>query len=137
MDNAGDPIWQIRDARSAVAVAEGLINKAWPETTSEYSVGIWAAAASGPLAAILYTVAATRRADGIAAARQIMADLACVYPAPDGREWIAVADRCPNQFLAQCLRSAAAMNTRQRDSISLVMTSVLGAPPPQAAPLAV
>lgn len=96
---------------------------------------IWMAAASGPLAAVLYTVAAARRADGIAAARQIAADITSANPSTSGREWTDVAARCPNQFLAQCLLSVAAMNPRQRDSISLVMVRALGVPPePSTAP---
>ncbi|MFA4085267.1 hypothetical protein ONA92_26595 [Mycobacteroides salmoniphilum] len=129
MSNPSDPIAQIRDARGALAAAEKLITAAWPEAAAEYSMEFWKAAASGPLAAVLYTVAATRRADGIAAARQLVTDLDRGHPAADGREWTKVAARCPNQFLAQCLRSGAAMSTRQRDSISRVMTRALGAPP--------
>ncbi|WP_042790083.1 hypothetical protein [Mycobacteroides abscessus] len=137
MSNPSDPIPQILDASGALAAAEKLIAAAWPDAAGEYSTEFWKAAASGPLAAILYTVAATRRADGIAAARQIVADIDRAYPATDGREWTEVADRCPNQFLAQCLRSIAAMNTRQRDSIYWVVTRALGPPPPAGAPIVV
>ncbi|SKK24911.1 hypothetical protein [Mycobacteroides abscessus] len=138
MSNPSDPIAQIRSAREALTVAEELISAAWPAAAAEYSMEFWKTAASAPLAAILYTVAAARRADGIAGAREIVADLASAYPAPDGREWTAVADRCPNQFLAQCLRSTAAMNSRQRDSVRFVMTRALGAPPKaDSAPIAV
>ncbi|RIT10698.1 hypothetical protein D2E64_18160 [Mycobacteroides abscessus] len=130
MNNPSDPTAQIRDARSALAAAEKLITAAWPEAAAEYAMEFWKAAAAGPLAAILYTATATRRTEGIAAARQIAA--------ADGREWTKVAARCPNQFLAQCLQSIAAMNTRQRDSISLVITRALGAPPAAAdTPIAV
>lgn len=132
MNNPSDPTAQIRDARGALAAAEKLI------TAGHCAMEFWKAAAAGPLAAILYTATATRRTEGIAAARQIAADIDRAYPAADGREWTKVAARCPNQFLAQCLRSIAAMNTRQRDSISLVITRALGAPPAAAdTPIAV
>lgn len=138
MNNPSDPTAQIRDARSALAAAEKLITAAWPEAAAEYAMEFWKAAAAGPLAAILYTATATRRTEGIAAARQIAADIDRAYPAADGRESTKVAARCPNQFLAQCLQSIAAMNTRQRDSISLVITRALGAPPAAAdTPIAV
>lgn len=138
MSNPSDPVAQIRSAREALTAAEELISAAWPAAAAEYSMEFWKTAASAPLAAILYTVAAARRADGIAGAREIVADLTLAYPVADGREWTDVAARCPNDFLAQCLRSIAAMNPRQRNSISLVMSRALGSPPPAAtAPIAV
>lgn len=87
---------------------------------------IWKAAASGPLAAILYTVAATRRTEGLAAARQIAADIDRAYPAAEGREWTEVANRCPNEFLAQCLRSSAAMNCPFSFDLSQLVAADLG-----------
>ncbi|MGC7247346.1 hypothetical protein, partial [Mycobacteroides abscessus] len=74
-----------------MSTAEKLIAAAWPAATAEYSMDIWMAAASGPLAAVLYTVAAARRADGIAAARQIAADITSANPSTSGREWTDVA----------------------------------------------
>lgn len=139
MSNPSDPVAQVRSAREALTVAEELISAACPAAAAEYSMEFWKTAASAPLAAILYTVAAARRADGIIAARQMAADITGANPSTGGREWTDVAARCPNKFLAQCLLSVAPMNPRQRNSISLVMVRALGAPPEpaEATPIAV
>ncbi|SLI20071.1 type IV secretory pathway, VirD4 component [Mycobacteroides abscessus subsp. abscessus] len=120
-----DPIAAISNVTQALSLADELLTG---ETVSKVAEAdkVWSSLATLPLAAILYFVspACATGGGGIERARNIAR-----YPEPaedsGDDDWITVATRCDHPLLAERLRSAAGLSSRQRGQVVHIITQAL------------
>lgn len=125
-NHSTDPTTAVTNVTQALSLADELLTSDTVSKLAETDK-VWASLATLPLAAILYFVspACTPGGGGIERARNIAR-----YPEPtdDSGEddWVTVATRCDHPLLAERLRAAAGLWTRQRGQVAHIITQALG-----------